>query len=142
MGRAYERIERIGRWCFWAACGAVVAHGVMLAIHYWVVSGWLAHAIKVGPCLTLCATILPALVVCLNGFRYQAECRRLKERAAAMFARLQVADRKFKAWDASLDCPTGARAWGIAQEAYGLAELAINEVADWRVVYRHDIREA
>jgi hypothetical protein len=62
--------------------------------------------------------------------------------AAAMLARLELADKKFNVWQELLAGATGARAWGIAQEAYGLAELAINEVADWRIVYRHDIREA
>ena len=139
MGRLFERIEWFGRWAFVGALLAVLAALVMESYNA-VAGGHGGHGWLFS--LSVLAVGLPALVVSLNGFRFQAECRRLRERSKAMSAQLGQANREFTRLLRDDDAQSG-KAWDAARAGHTLAQLMINEVADWRVHYQmHEVSAA
>jgi hypothetical protein len=140
MASTYETIEFWGKIFFFIVGGLVLLHiglDCVPQFHSWRSS----HFVGVG-CLLL-GIILPAAVVTLNGFRYQAECRRLKERSENMAAQLK----RFR--EDLIDLlqrpphPEGCDSWEIASGIYALGQVMIDEVTDWQIVYRmHEISTA
>lgn len=132
MGRIDQGIEFVGKWAYVAVVLAVALHGTLF------VSGDhfsdMAHA--VSRWLAFAAVVVPAWVVSLNGFVSQAECRRLHERSHDMTGELATAEDQFMAILDNARASEGAVSWTVAVESYGVAQLIINEVGDWRAIYR------
>jgi hypothetical protein len=84
---------------------------------------------------------LPALALFCAGLRSQAEWRRLGERSRMMEKQLRVGERpRFVRLETQPMKALGSWAWSAALESYQLAQLMIDEVADWKVLYEmHDV---
>lgn len=132
MGRTHERLEAAMHGAFALALGCVVVYVLARVFDAYDVSGekW----------LKLAAVVLPALALCLAGFRDQLECRRLHGRSATMVSQLELALAAFDRLAASPLRAEGGWAFPIAVETNRLAQMMIDEVADWRIVYQiHEV---
>jgi len=140
MGEIYETIEFLGRLFFVSVLAFIVVHVALdVGGHFGLSDG--AHVWSVI-CLFL-AIIVPAAVITLNGFRYQAECRRLKERSENMANQLgRFRDDLIELRDGAPN-PDGCFSWDVAVGVHALGQVMIDEVTDWQIVYRmHEISAA
>lgn len=105
-----------------------------------------AHAAT--PWLLLAAVVLPAAVASLNGFGFQAECRRLADRSAV--ARELLLDHEQGTNDLAAEIVTaraapaddpGAFSADVLRLAEHCARDLVEEVADWSVIYGNVVRE-
>ena len=79
--------------------------------------------------------IAPGAAGCILGLLYQSEARRLAERSRAMRLRLEAHAQEIEALRA-VALGGGPMAASLAQSTKKIAQTMIDEVADWRVVYR------
>lgn len=110
--------------------------------------GWVEAAHAWSPGLVFLAAVLPAAVASLNGIRFQSECLRLAERSALLAGILdghrEECGRLAVAIAASRATGADPGAWTL--EALDLAEscaqAAVDDVAEWSVLYAKELLEA
>lgn len=113
-----------------AACAAHLLHGVME-------SAWAPAT--VGSLVFLCG-FLPALGAAFAGISNQAEFRRVAKRSGAMLEQLNELKTRADAFEKQIDSTSAGRghlrlSWEATQLATSAAQLMVNEVLDWRVVF-------
>ena len=90
------------------------------------------HEPEVVRWLTLCAAGFPATSAAFHAIATQGEFRRLGDRSGAMErSLLGILDRSLK------NCPPNLT--GLCREARQTAELMIEEVVDWQILYRKPV---
>jgi hypothetical protein len=142
MGRIFDLIEWAGRKLFIAALLAVAVHFAIDVSQLASQEEWLKRYDEAfEPWLAFLATVLPAAVLAANGFRFQAESRRTRQRSMSMATQLEKDLIAFGRLDAaSID---GCRSWDVARKTLMLAEKMVDEVADWRIVHHmHEVSAA
>jgi hypothetical protein len=118
------------------------------------------------PVLLFLAAVLPAIVASVNGLRFQSECRRLAERSRQMFTILggvepsttEFAGQPRPAWRSRYDRAddmiqkmiaaaanpeTDRRAWtlSVLHFSESVADIFLQEVAEWSVLYAKELPE-
>jgi hypothetical protein len=138
--RRSERIDhhlhRIALWLLGATVVCILIHLLGLlhsvpALHHSPVGHVLGHLHRWGPVLILCCGAFPALGAALHGIKNQAELARVAKRSEAMASQLRV-------WLAAItrieqaETLRSADVIPLAREA---ADLMVDEVLDWRVIF-------
>ncbi len=131
ISRRYARVAHklhvIHIWLFGFTIGAVALHLVEQLSH---AAGWHSSWLDrlSGKWLTLLAVVLPAFGASFAARSTQGEFHRLAERSAGMAARLKrIAD--------DIEAMPDPSAAELGDRAVAAAELMLEEVLDWRVLF-------
>lgn len=139
MARIFKFIELGGRWIFFAT---LIFVGLHIVLDLLLICFGTHLAEKLQPWLVFLAAVLPAAVLAANGFRYQAECRRLWERSQSMAEQLKKHLESFERLAKPALAPEGCQSWDVARTTVAFAQEMVDEVADWRIVYRmHEVSQ-
>jgi hypothetical protein len=140
MLKAHHRIESLSFFLFLFVAIAIIVHIYLLAREILGGEEGTWGTFFAGFAI-LVSLWVPALALFLNGLRTQAECRRVGERSQMMLKRLGEVERPriARLTNAAL-ASLGSPAWTTAVEIYELAQVMIDEVADWSIMYlMHDV---
>jgi hypothetical protein len=88
------------------------------------------HNVQIVPWLTLCAAGFPAAAAACHAISNQGEFRRLAERSEAMAASLDRLKTDLDKMESSV------RADELSMKAIEIAQVMLDEVADWQILYR------
>lgn len=124
LGTIEKRLHGLSKLFVAIAGAACVAHFVL-------------HDPPVGPWLTFLAAGFPAAAGACHAISTQGEFRRLADRSEAMTLALNHVAARFGQLTSGNLSGAAAR-----READQLAQLMLEEVVDWQVLYRKDVPEA
>ncbi len=145
------------RWGTWLNLSVIAVVSIDLLLLLFVLLDFIGDLVPEGligmmhtgsPVLLFLAAILPAAVASLNGIRFQSECRRLADRSGIMQYVLSALrdDLNTLAGEVDYDLKHPDTAAGSrTYEAMALAEqcgrVAVDEVAEWSVLYSKKLVE-
>lgn len=98
-----------------------------------------------SPLLIFIAVVLPAAVAGANGVRFQSECERLADRSEVFALVLEDMRREAGELDSAISRPTdNPQAWmgPVAIFTERCAQLFVDEVSEWSVLYAKELGEA
>jgi hypothetical protein len=121
LARLDRRLHGVAMACFWLGVAICIVHLVM------------RHFTDLDDALMIFAGLLPALAAALGGICSQGEFHRVARRSAAMASRLE--DLRLEM--ASVPTRPGElNSVRLSHYARKVAQLMINEMLDWRVVFQ------
>ena len=93
--------------------------------------------------IILATILIPVFVLGLTAYRYHTEVRRLEMRSRTMADQLELAARRLAELRDSPLRTQGSWSAEAAGAVAGLAQMMVDEVADWRILYGiHEVPEA
>ena len=125
--RVAHALHEVHIWLFWITIGAVAIHLIEQLNHFFGLHIPLPEYIP-GKLLTFLAVVLPAVGASFAARATQGEFRRLAERSAGMTVRLQRIA-------AEITAARALSATELGDRAVEAAELMLDEVLDWRVLF-------